>query len=60
MSFKRVGCEILTNFNILLMLADGFYYQNFSLKYYGWINDEFKIPKVFKNNQTGLPWKLQL
>ena len=31
-SFKQMGSEILTNLNITLVLEDGFYHYNLSLK----------------------------
>ena len=39
-------CEILTNFNINLVLTYGFYHQNLSLKLYAWIINELKIQKA--------------
>ena len=31
---SEMGSEILTNFNIILLLKDGFYHLNLSLKFY--------------------------
>ena len=42
MSLRKVGSEILTN--ITLVLKEGFYHLNSSLKFYAWIINQFKIP----------------
>ena len=40
---SRLGFEILTKANIILVLKDGFCHWNFRLKYYAWVINEVKI-----------------
>ena len=54
MSFKEVGSENSTNFNIILLLKDGFYHWNLSLKFYAWIVNEFKIPSSLIHRKNSL------